>query len=363
MHYELHKELSVQTAMLQFYCFLSRGFFFKKDFISNFDFGNENIERIHDMSNPEKWNRNYSDIIERISKTKEIVKKAKSYLKWNQKCEDEKIAEYMFNHPDFYEDGITINDLKEILEIKEVLQNGYMLHDRFMGYPEKNLYRYGVDCLDFLYSASHFYNEGFDYWNGRKKILTYSELNKVPSEEMKRIQSKEEVMYRCFRESFINFIFFIESFWNSVGFDAFLAGFGQNETDKNKLKGIKSINRNGYKTFLSIRGKIKEYSRIIGGTELDTENEIFENYINECVELRNQYVHSSPERGNPKVSLEEWKSKCDKMIDKQCYEVMSTFWKGCYPDKQFPVVIFNQLSSNSFKGRLGKMMIARNEEE
>ena len=47
------------------------------------------------------------------------------------------------------------------------------------------------------------------------------------------------------------------------------------------------------------------------------------------------------------------------MIDKQCFEVLNTFWKGCYPEKQFPVVIYNELSSSSFKGRLGKMMIAR----
>jgi hypothetical protein len=179
---------------------------------------------------------------------------------------------------------------------------------------------------------------------------------------MKRIQSKEEMIFRSFREAFINFIFFVESFINSVGYDAFLKGAGKDEIEKNKLKGIKSIKGNGFKSYLSIRGKIKEYSKIISGTELDTDNEIFKNYINECVELRNQYVHSSPEKGNLKVSLEEWKKKCDKMIDIQCFEVLNAFWKGCYPQKQFPVVIFNELSSSSFKGRLGKMMIAKKQE-
>jgi hypothetical protein len=101
MHYKLHKELSVQTALLQFYCFLTRGFFLEKDFVSDFDYGNENIEKIHSMSNPEKWDGDYSVIIERISKTKEIVTKAKSYLKWHQKCDNVKIAEYMYNHPEF----------------------------------------------------------------------------------------------------------------------------------------------------------------------------------------------------------------------------------------------------------------------
>jgi len=361
MHYKLHKELSVQTALLQFYCFLTRGFFLEKEFVSDFDYGNESIGKIHNMASPEKWDGDYSVIIQRISKTKEIAEKAKSYLQWSQKCSDEKIAEYMHNHPAFYEDGISIKDLNEILEINGVLENGYMFHDRFHGYPEKNLFRYGVDCLDFLYSASYFYNEGFDYFNNRKSPISYSESHKLPSTEMKRIQSKEEMMFRSFREAFINFIFFVESFINSVGYDAYLKGKGADESERNKLKGIKSIKANGFKSYLSIRGKIKEYSRILSGTELDTENEIFENYINECVELRNQYVHSSPEKGSLKISLEEWKEKCDLMIDKQCFEVLNTFWKGCYPDKQFPVVIFNELSSSSFKGRLGKMMIAKKE--
>ncbi|NVK08875.1 MAG: hypothetical protein HWD89_07460 [Tenacibaculum sp.] len=360
MHYKLHKELSIQTALLQFYCFLTRGFW-EKEFISVFDYGNENIEKIHTMANPEKWDGDYSTIIKRISKTKEIVEKAKSYLQWNQKCSNEKIAEYMYNHPLFYENGISIKDLNDIMEINTVLKNGYMFHDRFHGYPEKHLYRYGVDCLDFLYSASYFYNEGFDFFNNRKNPISNNEIHNLPSTEMKRIQSKEEMMFRSFREAFINIIFFVESFINSVGYDAYLKGKGVNESEKNKLKGIKSIKANGFKSYLSIRGKFKEYSRIISGTELDTENPIIENYIKKCVELRNKYVHSSPEKGSLKVSLEEWKNKCDSMIDKQCFEVLNTFWKGCYPDKQFPVIIYNELSSSSFKGRLGKMMIARNE--
>ncbi|MFC4634471.1 hypothetical protein ACFO3O_11170 [Dokdonia ponticola] len=360
MHYELHKELSIQTALLQFYCFLTRGFFSETEFISHFDYGNENIEQIHNMANPEKWNGDYSVIINRISKTKEIVIEAKSYLKWSQICPDEKIAEFMNQNPDFYEDGISVKDLNEIFEISEVLENGYMFHDSFHGYPKKHLYRYGVDCLDFLYSASYFYNEGFDYFNNRLTKKSFAEMNKLPSAEMKRIQSKEEMMFRSFRESFINFIFFVESFINSVGYDAYLKGKGTDETEKNKLKGIKSVNqRNGFKTYLSMRDKIKEYSRIISGTELDINNDIFKNYINDCVELRNQYVHSSPAKGKIKISLDEWKRKCDLMIDKQCFEVLETFWDGCYPEKQFPVIIFNELNASSFKGRLGKMMIAR----
>jgi hypothetical protein len=240
---------------------LTRGFL-EKGFITDFDYGNENIKKIHNMANPEKWDGDYSVIIKRISKTQEIIEKAKSYLQWKQKCEDEKIAEFMNNNPAFYEDGISIKDLNELLEINVVLENGYMFHDRFHGYPEKNLYRYGVDCLDFLYSASFFYNEGFDYFNDRKNPISYSESNKLASSEMKRIQSKEEMMFRSFRESFINFIFFVESFINSVGYDSYLKGKGTNDSEKNKLKGIKSINARGFKTYLSIRGKFKEYSRI-----------------------------------------------------------------------------------------------------
>ena len=58
-------------------------------------------------------------------------------------------------------------------------------------------------------------------------------------------------MYRNFRESFINLIFFVESFINSVGFDAFLNGIGKDVKETRKLKGIKSINqRNGFTSYL-----------------------------------------------------------------------------------------------------------------
>jgi hypothetical protein len=362
MHNKLHKELSIQTALLQFYCFLTRGFFDKKIVREYFEYGNENIEKIHNMTDPIKWDGRYDVIIERISETKKIVQTAKSFFKHKQHSSDEKIAEFMHNHSSFYEDGIMLNDLKDILEIDNILENGYMLHDHFMGYPEKELFQYRIDCIDFLYSSSYFYNEGLDLLNNRKSILTYSEINlkDIPPEEVKRIQTKEEAMYRNFREAFINLIFFVESFINSVGFDAFLNGIGKDIKEARKLKGIKSINsKNGFTSYLSLKEKIAEYSKIISGKKLDTEIQPFKDYIDECVSIRNKYVHSSPEKGNLKISLDEWKLKCDNMIDNIVFDVINSFWKGCYPKKRFPAVIFNAFSGNSFKGRSGKYMITK----
>jgi|GEM_PF-4008438 len=45
------------------------------------------------------------------------------------------------------------------------------------------------------------------------------------------------------------------------------------------------------------------------------------------------------------------------MIDHKCFEVLEGFWKGCYPVKVFPRVIFNEFYGSSFKGHQGRFVV------
>jgi len=153
-----------------------------------------------------------------------------------------------------------------------MFRNGYMLHDVFNGYSEKNMFSFQMDCIDYLYSAAHFYNEGYDYYHGRKTIKFYNdkEYGEIHPFEMRRIQPKEEIVFRNFREAYINLVFFIESFINSVGFDALLGGSAKSETEENKLKGIEKIKKNGWKSYSTLKQRITNFSQIIDGKPIDT---------------------------------------------------------------------------------------------
>ena len=150
-------------------------------------------------------------------------------------------------------------------------------------------------------------------------------------------------------------IFFIESFINSVGFDAYLDGKGESESDKNKLKGIEN-EKNGRITYSTLKQRIKNISLILNGKSIDVGEEPFKTYLESSVELRNQYVHSSVTKGKILYGIEDWKRKCDEMIAHFCTDLLMKFWKACYPSKSFPVVIFNDLNGNSFKGHQGKYL-------
>lgn len=165
-------------------------------------------------------------------------------------------------------------------------------------------------------------------------------------------------MFRNFREAYINIIFFIESFINSVGYDAFLGGKAQNKEEENHLKGIQSINtRNGFKKYSTFKQTIENISKILSGTSINTNLEPYKSYLNHSVELRNRYVHSSPDKGKIVLGLQDWKNKCDNMIDNDCFDFLNSFWISCYPTKSFPKVIFNVFWGNSFKGHQGKFMV------
>ena len=358
MHQKLFEKLSINTFLLQFYGFLARGFFAFQKRQEIHELIKSNIDRLHLMKNDIEWDGRSNDlVVAELSKTEAFVNKAKKNLKFEQVCEDKDIAAYLMeNQEDFLQTGIALVDLKNIIDISNMLKNGYMLHDTFSGYPEKNLYRYHIHCLDFAHSAAYFYNEGYEYYHKRKEVNYNVDLSRSKYFELKRIQPKEEIMFRNFREAYINILFFMESFINSVGFDAYLGGFAKSIDEENQLKGIQSFSKSGFRRYSNLRQRLENIPRIINNIEIDTSQEPLKSYLEREVELRNKYVHSSPEKGRIKLGLEDWKSKSDKMIQSDCYDVLHTFWKDCYPEKSFPKVIFNAFWGNSFKGHQGKFV-------
>jgi hypothetical protein len=359
MHHTLFEELSLDTFLLQFYCFLSRGFFEDTELAAIDILIIKNIERLELMREPIKWDGRYDLVDAQIAESKPIVEKAKGYLIYKQICNDKEIANYLLNHPKYYQ-GIMLKDLKNLLDIEVVFRNGHMLHDHFNGYPKKNLFSFQVDCLDYVHSAAHFYNEAYDYYNNRKEIKFYNDKDygKIGMYELRRIQTKEEVMFRNYRESYINIIFFIESFINSVGFDAYLAGLAKTNEEELNLKGIQTINpKNNFKKYSNLRQKIQNIPKVINNAVIDTETEPYKSYLDQNVELRNQYVHSSPDKERVYFGVEDWKAKCDTMINKECFAFLNAFWISCYPSKTFPKNIFNVFNGNSFKGHQGMFVI------
>jgi len=304
----------------------------------------------------DKWDGRYDLVLELQFKTDSLIQQAKDSLKFKQICNDEDIAKYLNGNPDFFEKGIVLHDLSKLLDITSELKRGHFLHDVYHGYPE-HYYQYQVDCLDYCYSAYHFYNEGYDYYHGRKVVRNYSEMdiNSIPFTEQKRIQQADEVMLRNFREAYINLIFFVEGFINSVGYDAYLKGLAKNNIDdENRLKGF-TIRKENRKSYHQLRQKIEIIPFIINGTKVDCEIEPYQTYLKINVELRNTYVHSSPDKPKITFGFEDWKNKCDELIDGGCFQVMEAFWKTCYPAVHFPIVIFNTFYAASFKGRPSKM--------
>jgi len=165
-------------------------------------------------------------------------------------------------------------------------------------------------------------------------------------------------MFRNFREAYINLIFFVESFVNSVGFDAYLAGFAKTYEEELHLKGIQKENpKNGHRTYSDFKQRLKNFARIIGDEAINVAVEPYKSYIENSIELRNQYIHSNPTKSKISLGLEGWKKKCDIFIDHECFDLLNSFWETCYPKKVFPKVIFNEFYGNSFKGHQGRMMV------
>jgi hypothetical protein len=357
MHQKLFEKLSINTFLLQFYGHLARGFFTESEDKEIHATIEENIDRLLLMKGLD-WDGRYDLVLQLISKTEKFLENAKSYNSFKQIGKDLDIVNYMRESQDeFIISGISLVHMQKIFDISIPLKNGYMLHDSYSGYPEKNLYRYHIDCLDYAHSAAHFYNEAYDYYNHFKTVDYSVDLTRAKFFEHKRIQSKEEVMFRNFREAYINIIFFMESFINSVGFDAYLKKIGKNQDEENKLRGVENVTKKGNEQFSTLKQRLTNIPKILNSCNLDTSKEPFKSYLQNNVELRNKYVHSSPYKDHVQVGLIEWKQKCDLLIATDCYEVLNSFWKACYPRKTFPKIIFNTFWGNSFKGHQGKSIV------
>ncbi|OYD42269.1 hypothetical protein CHT99_10190 [Sphingobacterium cellulitidis] len=354
MHQTLFNNLNKETHILKFYSWIVRGLFSVEKWKEISELINNNIERLHLMRDQMKWDGHYDFVVIQHSRTIEFIKIAKHLSSLKQVCDDDLLYEYVRDNPNYYETGVLLYQLAKLFDIDTLIKRGHLLHDRYFGYT-KHFYSIHIDCFDYLNSAAHFYNEGFDYYFERKEVKSYLEIMETTHwTEHKRVQGKDEVCYRNFREAYINLIFFVESFINSVGYHGYLSGVAKSNKDENQLIGIESINGKGFKNYSNLKQRIKNISRILGGQSLDCDREPYKTYLQDGVVLRNQYVHSSVDKPKMNISLEEWKNKCDLMIDEQCMGLVKDFWKACYPQAHFPIVIANSFDGNSFKGRPGK---------
>lgn len=356
VHYFMEDKLRNTTYLLHFYGWLARGLLAEEDRNQVVPLCNESFDRIRLMRDLSKWDGRYDLVVDVQTRVENLLTIAKSKIDRKQIASDETIAHYVFDHPDFDINGIALYDFRKLMDISRELKLGYMLHDVYHGYPAA-YYRFSIDCLDYLYSATYFYNEAYDYYLGRKASKKYSdpEVQSLHFTEVKYIQTSEEVAFRNFRESFINLIFFVESFINSVGYHGYLSEVTTDQEAQNQLKGVQRVSPKGFKNYSTLKQRIENISRILGGSSIDCTKEPFKSYLETNVELRNQYVHSSAERGKSYVSLDEWKKRCDDMIDITCCDIIKAFWKSCFPGAGLPIVILNTFHGNSFKGRPGMM--------
>ena len=261
---DLHKyqvdELRRNTLVMQFYASLIKGKLSdieKKIFLK---LEEDNIERLKKFINPSEWDGRYDLAFIQNQETITFISKIRNYLTvFKQAATDNEIAEFITKNPNFFKVGISIEQLNKYGNIDILLKRGHFFHDYYKGFAENNyLENSQCDCLDYLYSAIFYYNEGYDLFHGRKVIEppTQDEVMRLPAFEFKRIHDNDEVKYRSFRESFINLILFVESFINAVGYDAYLRGLAKNLNEENNLKGINSVNlKNGYKKYSNFREK------------------------------------------------------------------------------------------------------------
>lgn len=359
MHWTMENELRRSVFLLQFYGWLSRGLLEQEDLQSIDPVISDAIDRIVLMRNPVEWDGRNDLVVNIQDKVNRLLALSKDKLKYKQIGSDEAIAKYVHNNPEFRTLGIPLSELRKLLDITQDLKQGYMLHDVYHGYP-KGYYRFQVDCLDYCYSAAHFYNEGYDYYHGRKASKSFSDpdVQALHFTEIKMIQSSEEVAFRNFREGFINLVFFVESFISSVGYHGYLLLDPSDENDQNQLRGIQNVSRKGFKNYSNLKQSIENISRILGGKPIDCNIDPIKLYLESCVELRNKYVHSSRRADIHVQTIDYWKTKCDEMIDSTVCDVIILFWRGCFPNEPLPFMILNTFTSNLFKGRPGSMYAA-----
>ena len=124
MHHKLYEQLRLKTFLLQFYGFLTRGFFEIEERTEMHNLIENNIDRLNLMKDF-NWDGRYDLVASQLFKTEELVKKTTEKLRFNQSCADIDIANYLINnHNNFFEFGIQLNDLKRLLEIDILFRNG-----------------------------------------------------------------------------------------------------------------------------------------------------------------------------------------------------------------------------------------------
>lgn len=285
---------------------------------------------------------------------------------YRQKCGDDDLIQfwrtYSLNQKILRVDGIRLYDFLTLFDITDFLRNGYFLQDLFCGYQAGGDYEYKSDCLDILNSAIYYYNEAYDYENGLKVVLDYSQIDadKLKCYEMKRIYTAEEVTFKNYREAYINLLFFIEAFINSVGYNAILESNSYTPEQINRLHGFSLSKRNNRILYSNISKKMEDIAFIISGIKIDLNQSPYKDYVKSEVEIRNKYIHSSPYDEKVKLNYTRinWKDKCLILIETFTLEILEAFWKHCYPKRNFPPYIFNGFCMGTFKGFQSKGVLA-----
>jgi len=286
----------------------------------------------------------------------------KSFAKdacFEQKCSDDYLIsfwkKYSHSNKILRVEGIRFHELATIFDITEFLKNGYFLQDVFCGYQSKGKYEYKSDCLDILDSAIYYYNEAYDHETGNKKVIDYRQIetSSIKPFEFKRIYSSEEVVYKNYREAYINLLFFIESFINSIGYNAILEPNSFSTDQVNRLQGFWLARKNNRIMYSNISQKIEDISEIISGNKIDLTKYPFVDYIKQEIEIRNKYIHSSPFEEKEKLNYSRinWKQKAIDLINEFAIEsLLMKLWSHCYPPRKFPAFIYNGFYLGTFKG-------------
>lgn len=351
---DLSLELSGNIYYCQFYYFVFHGLYDAEVLKEYIEIEETGIQLL--SQGPHARNDSLKSTNERLLKIKECFTKGACF---KQKCTDEYLAsfwkKYTHSNKILRAEGIRFHELSIIFDITDFLKTGFFLQDVFCGYQSKGRYEYRSDCLDILDSAIYYYNEAYDHETGNKKVVDYSQIetSSIKTFEFKRIYSAEEVTYKNYREAYINLLFFIESFINSIGYNAILEPNKFTTDQINRLQGFKIAPKNNRVIYSNISQKIEDIAFIVSGNKIDLTKYPFVDYIKQEVEIRNKYIHSSPFEEKEKLNFSRinWKQKAIDLINGFAIEaLLMKLWTHCYPKKRFPVFIFNGFYLGTFKG-------------
>lgn len=351
---DISLEFSRTIYYCQFYYFIFHGLY-EHDILKEYiEIEEKGIQLLSLNSNIQ--NDTIHLLNERLSSIKKYFVKDACF---KQKCTDEYLIsfweKYSHSNKNIRVEGIRFHELAIIFDITDFLKNGYFLQDVFCGYQSKGRYEYKSDCLDILNTAIYYYNEAYDHETGNKKVVDYSQIETgtIKLNEFKRIYSAEKVVYKNYREAYINLLFFIESFINSIGYNAILEPNSFSTDQLNRLQGFRVASKNNRVIYSNISQKIEDIALIISGKKIDLTKYPFVEYIKQEVEIRNKYIHSSPFEEKEKMNYTRinWKQKSIDLINEFAIEsLLMKLWSHCYPKRNFPAYVYNGFYLGTFKG-------------